>query len=457
MEEQLATLPHILSYRDAILTPIYFLLIIIGLYVWKEKKYRNSPLKKYIIPAFILKAICCILVAFIYEFYYNFHTDCFDYYTSVVEIWHATKANPLYGLELVFLPLDKCSPAALSYTYHMTYGFVAPVVSMYKFSGFVGMFCFGTYLPIALILTLLGYIGTWKIFLVFYEEFPKHYKKIAGACLFAPSILEWCNNIMKDPICIFGLGLCISGLYNFIRNRFRVVDLFKILAGAFLLLSLKSYLFYLFCIAAAISIYHNYLSKIKNRFYKRIIKTSLFLLSLCIIILLVLNSEIIQEKAISGFKQNFEIVQEAQIYIGGGSTYVLPNTNDFSFIGILSSYFLSLNVALFRPYLWEVPNVFALINTFESTVTLVVTIYLLAKTKIVGFFRFATTNPLLSYSLVFTLLLAPVAGFISFNFGTLSRYKMPVLPFYYSYLVLLYYQTKEKKLANLNRSGRGMK
>ena len=119
--------------------------------------------------------------------------------------------------------------------------------------------------------------------------------------------------------------------------------------------------------------------------------------------------------------------------------------DDLSFFGIIKTYFSSLNVALFRPYLWETPNLIAIANAMESFVILLFSFYLLLKLRIIGFFTFAFKNRVLTFALVFTLLLAPLAGLVSFNFGTLVRYKTPVVPFYYTYLILLYYKTKEKK------------
>ncbi|MDN3658341.1 hypothetical protein QWZ08_21990 [Ferruginibacter paludis] len=123
----------------------------------------------------------------------------------------------------------------------------------------------------------------------------------------------------------------------------------------------------------------------------------------------------------------------------GGSVYVLSNVDDFSFWGIIKTYFSSLTVALFRPYIWEIPNLIATANALESLLVFIFTFYLLIKLKITGFFSAAFKNRILTFSLIFTLLLAPLAGLVSFNFGTLVRYKAPVVPFYYTYLILLYY------------------
>src|SRR5207249_9147206 len=107
-------LPYILTYYDAILTPVYFFLLLLIIFWWKKKRYSNSPVKKYIIPAFVLKIIACIFLAFIYNFYYGY-SDSQTYYSGAHEIWNATKENPLYGLELVFKHLEKCSPKAQSF------------------------------------------------------------------------------------------------------------------------------------------------------------------------------------------------------------------------------------------------------------------------------------------------------------------------------------------------------
>ena len=445
----MVTLSHILSYQDIVLTPIYFLLLLLWVIRWKKKHFYNSPFKKYIIPAFVLKCVCCILLAFLYEFYYGY-SDSHNYYTGAVEIWNAAKVNPLYGLELVFKPIEKWSPAAQEFAVQMSYpGFVQATMNMFKISGFIGMFCFGTYLPIALIFTLLSFIGSWKIFIVFVEEFPTHYKKIALTCLFAPSFIFWGTNVMKDPLCIFGLGLCVNSLYNLIRGRLNFFILLEMIAGALFMFAFKSYIFYIFCFAGLCSIYINIITNSKVKF-KIMVRLMMLAVLVLITILAIWQRNYLSESFTSEFMHEVMIIQNVQ-KDAGGSAYVLSNVDDYSFFGIIKTYLSSLNVALFRPYLWETPNLIAFANALESFVVLVFSFYLLIKLKIIGFFTFAFKNRILTFALIFTLLLAPLAGLVSFNFGTLVRYKTPVVPFYYTYLILLYYKTKEKK-SYLNNS-----
>lgn len=437
-----------LTYKDAFLTPVYFLLLLLWIIRWKNKYFKNSPIKRYILPFFILKSISCILLAFLFAFYYGY-SDSLNYYEGAKNIWTAFLQNPIYGLELVFKPFNECSDAAKLLGEHIgDPKFSDNIVAMFKISGFIGMFCFGAYLPIALFITLLSFLGTWKIFMVFAEEFPRYYKKIALTCLFAPSFLFWSTNIMKEPLCIYALGLCISALYNMLKGRFKFKMIIEISVGVFLMLTLKSYIFYIFCVAAFCCICIFFLSKINKR-HITVIRLVIILMFLIIILVGFLEKNNINIILTSNIINDVFVIQNSQMDVGG-SSYIIPNIDDGSFFGVLKTYVLSLNVALFRPYIWETPNIISVANALESSAVMLFSFYLLYKLKIIGFFKIALENKILTFSLIFTLLLAPLAGVVSFNFGTLVRYKAPTIPFFYTYLILIYYKVKEKK--NLNKN-----
>ena len=95
----------------------------------------------------------------------------------------------------------------------------------------------------------------------------------------------------------------------------------------------------------------------------------------------------------------------------------------------------AVNVSLFRPYLWEVRNPLMLLSALESLTFLLVTIYLLLKyTR--AFFKALTDSNIL-FCLVFSIVFAFGVGVSTYNFGTLARYKIPLLPYYALALVLL--------------------
>jgi hypothetical protein len=438
----------LLSYTDLLLGPLYFILFLNIAKRWKRKYYNDSPIGKYIIPFFLLKMLCCVMLACLYRFYFTF-SDADGYYTIARQIYNATFINPNYGIELLFKPYADCSIEAQQIAINLSSaGASSGTIAICKMAAFMSFFCFGTYLPIAFIFTFLAVIGTWRIFLVFYEEFPNHPKLVALGCLFAPSALFWGTNLLKDPICLFGLGLCVTALYKILKNKFRMINLVEVILGAGILLIIKNYIFYAFIVAALITIYITYMREIRNGFIKLCVKILLIITAIIVFQYAVHYANIngiISENLIEGV-QNIQMSQQAADD-GTTSAYTISTAANFSPLGIISSYFSSLNVTLFRPYFWEAKKLLVAGNALESFIILLLTLYLLFKMGIIGFFKFTFKNPVLLFALLFTLLLAPLVGFVSFNFGTLSRYKLPIISIFYTYLLVLYAHVKDMQAA----------
>jgi hypothetical protein len=57
-------------------------------------------------------------------------------------------------------------------------------------------------------------------------------------------------------------------------------------------------------------------------------------------------------------------------------------------------------------------------------------------------------DPYVLFCLVFSLIFAFAVGISSYNFGALSRYKIPCLPFYGAFILILYHHKKLEAPAN---------
>lgn len=100
-------------------------------------------------------------------------------------------------------------------------------------------------------------------------------------------------------------------------------------------------------------------------------------------------------------------------------------------------------VALFRPFLWEARNPTMLLSALEATYFLILTARIIFR---VGFFKTlktVTSTPILTLCFVFSLIFAISVGISSGNFGTLVRYKIPLMPFYLAGLYILQSITQE--------------
>jgi hypothetical protein len=123
--------------------------------------------------------------------------------------------------------------------------------------------------------------------------------------------------------------------------------------------------------------------------------------------------------------------------IQGGSGYSFGNI-DYSTIGIIKVFPKAVNVALFRPYLWEARKT----NTYSCRIRRFNLVIFYHSTYYTKQDSRDLRNLILNQSgssVLFGFLyhFAFSVGFTSYNFGTLVRYKIPLMPFYYIALFIL--------------------
>ena len=438
-------LPYILTLTDLYLAPLYILIIFFIVKKWK-KRYATSPIKKYIYPALFLRIVGCIVLALIFNFYYGYG-DTFSYFTGAHETWTAFVHSPKTGWEILVNDPKNYSSDALEYASHSGYThFAASYYVMFKIAGAIGLLCFGSYLPIAFVFSLLSFWGSWMIFLVFDKKYPHLRKYIAFTTLFIPSVIIWTTGILKEPLCMFGLGLCFYSLNNILQARHMVKNVIVFSCGAFLLLAVKDYIFYFFMAAACIWSYKSFIGHLSSPFLKLMIKSFIYLVFLILVIYFFYEENNFVQTAFNNYFGKAENLQTVMTTINtdynSGSGYTLP-TSDLSGFGLITAFLLSINVSLFRPYIWECSNVLMVLNFLESFATMLLIIILIFKTGFIKMYN-NLKDPVLLFSLVFGLMMAALVGFVSFNFGTLIRYKTPFEPFFYTMLVILLFNKPEK-------------
>ncbi|AMJ64779.1 hypothetical protein [Hymenobacter sp. PAMC 26628] len=93
--------------------------------------------------------------------------------------------------------------------------------------------------------------------------------------------------------------------------------------------------------------------------------------------------------------------------------------------------------ALFRPMIFEARNPIMLLSALEAGFFLIFTLRIFWRTGVVATIKFVATTPVLVMCFVFSLIFAASVAIISANFGTLVRYKIPMIPFYLSGLYIL--------------------
>jgi hypothetical protein len=98
----------------------------------------------------------------------------------------------------------------------------------------------------------------------------------------------------------------------------------------------------------------------------------------------------------------------------------------------------SIVATFFRPFPWEIRSAAAILSAIEALVFIILTLTIFRKRGFSTPFRAILKDPRLLLCFIFSIVFAVGVGASTANFGTLSRYKIPCMPFYMLLLLLLF-------------------
>ena len=429
-----------LFLNDLLLAPIFLFIVYILAKSYIVNK-KNPIYKKYFMNALIVRFASAILMALVYQYYYDGGGDTHTYFTyslRIREVFHESKS--------AFLKLTFTSPNdmfLIEKHFEVGAAFFANPSSniIIRIALILSYPLLNTYILISFIFTLFCFYGCWKIFMLFQQLYPHLEKEFALACLFLPSVCFWGTGILKDPICLGALGALTYHIYKLFFEKTKIIKRVIVIIICFWLLKVvKVYIILSFMPAYSFWLVFRYKETIRSQFLKSMMSPIIFTFSI------IAGSFILYK--IAAFSQRYafdSIVRTAKdtqnwLYYStqkqGGSGYSFGNI-DYTPAGILKVFPKAVNVALFRPYLWEARKPILIPAALEGLISLFFTIRLLYKTGFSRFTKLILTNPEVQFCLVFSIIFAFSVGFTSYNFGTLVRYKIPLMPFYYIALFIL--------------------
>jgi hypothetical protein len=103
----------------------------------------------------------------------------------------------------------------------------------------------------------------------------------------------------------------------------------------------------------------------------------------------------------------------------------------------LSAAPLAIFTALFRPLPWEIGSPTMIVSAIENTILILFVLYSLIRIGPFRFFRITFNDSFLVYCLIFSLFFAFGVGIAGTNFGALVRYKIPLMPFFFSFIYIV--------------------
>ena len=435
-----------MELRDLIVTPVVAILFFLVAYLIRPY-VTDTVNRKYFLPALGVKVIGAIALGIIYQFYYS-GGDTYNYHThGSRHIWEALVDSPATGLDMM-LSGGKHEGSFYKYSSQIPFFTDPAAFFIINLAAFFDIFTFSTYSATAICFAVLSFTGMWMFFLTFYRKYPHLHFRIAVAAFFIPSVFFWGSGLLKDTLMMACLGVITYEVDQlFFRKKISFVNIGLLLISLWCIFSVKKFILQAFLPSALLWIYLGNLKLIPSVVVRILIFPILVAVGIFSAYYSVTKigegdrryavENIAKTAKITAYDIRFQTGRDA------GSGYTLGEL-DGSFGSMLNLAPQAINVALFRPFLWEVSNPLMLLSSLESLVFLMLTMILI--------FRYSSAtlkalrNPDVIFAFIFSIIFAFAVGVSSFNFGTLVRYKIPLMPFYLLVLILIYNENKPKKV-----------
>lgn len=436
-----------MEIKDFLVTPIYLIVLLLIAYVIRPK-VTNAETRAYFFPAILAKFLGALALGLVYQFYYG-GGDTFGFTTyGATHIWNAFLEDPGVALKMIFGE-NKLAPDTFKHAIKIWYFNDSPTYFVVRVAGFFSLITFNTYSAIAITFASISFIGLWSMYLAFNSIYPKMSKSLAYALFFIPSTIFWGSGVLKDTLTLAALALATSAIINiFLLNKRKMLSIVILIVCTYVIYLIKIYILLCFAPAAIIWIFLIRFSNIKSQMIRVLVAPLTIVFSIGISLLGVVWVGNTNEKySVENVLKTAEITaKDNSLWTvrKEGSGYNLGDY-DFSPAGMARKFAPAVWVTLFRPYLWEANSLVMLVSALESTLLLAFFIITIIYSGGINFIRTVFSDPFLIFSLIFIISFAFAIGISSGNFGSLVRYKIPILPFFISLLVMIRHKVSANK------------
>jgi hypothetical protein len=211
-----------------------------------------------------------------------------------------------------------------------------------------------------------------------------------------------------------------------------------------LISKIKVYILLGFMPALAIWLLTTYSSRIKSSGARFMVKLAFIAVAIVgFLYFAQVFAKELQKYSLENIAKTAAVTRDWLAYSSGdeGSAYDLGEF-DPSIGGMLTKFPQAVVVTLFRPFPWEARKVIVMLSAIEALIFSWFTIQAFRRNGFGNSIKLIGKDPNVLFCLVFSVVFAFAVGISSYNFGALSRYKIPALPFYGAFLVILLYNNR---------------
>jgi len=432
---------------DILISAFYVLLIyLISLYI---RKKLAKPFKSYILPFVTYRLLFALAFVLIHVYYFK-GGDTFVYFDLGKFFADQLRYQPSQLFDIYSANFESLRNLKIEDDYFSLF-FLRSTDTRFmgKMMGIFNLLTGNHFLASTIVFSVCCSIGLWQIFTTVSSMYPKMRKFFAIGILYYPTIAIWSSGILKDPLAMLSIGLMFRATYLLCKRKRIIYSVFVIAISIFICQYVKPYILYLFIPSMFLWAHGLIAKQIKKTFIKVLI-SPLIVLSFILGVYFFTNQISDEagkysieniEKVAKGFHSWHQHLADTRDQSG----YTLGEVK-FTPMGILQKAPEALFVTYFRPFpIIDTKNASTLFEGIQSFTLLMISLFVFFRLGPKRLVQYTLTNPHVRAFMVFALLFGFVVGFTSYNFGALSRYKIPALPFYTTSLCILYAEFLIKK------------
>lgn len=422
---------------------------------------RGNSYYRYYVWGLTAKVVGSIFFCLIYIYYYG-GGDTVMYYDSTRPFVDLASTDfgaylqVLFGDNTVETKSLFTSETGVPYSYMY---FNDKTCMVLRLTSVILLMGFKSFLIASVLLSVMSYVGLWKIYKLLCTYYPELSKILCYAVLFVPSITFWGSGILKDTYTMAATGLIAFSFHElFIKKKLKSMANWAIfLLSVYLLLAIKPYIFMTIVPCLFIWLIFDRMEKTKNILVYGL-ASPIFLGILFVGMYFIFSGlgDMLSKFSLDQALETAQIIQNdlqrAEQY---GENYFNVGVFDGSISSAIGLAPSAIFAGLFRPQIFEAKNIVMLISGLENFVLLVMTLGILIRPGIRQTYLIIKNNSYIKFSLIFCLLFAFIIGLTTANFGALVRFKIPLFPFYLSTLFIIYFYPRLAQFESTRKTTTG--
>jgi len=287
-----------------------------------------------------------------------------------------------------------------------------------------------------------AFFGKLALYTVARKHFSSKLRPHAAACvLLIPSTVYWSSGMIKEAVAFAALGVLVRGLHLIIESGRLSVGFLTAAPAAVVIGLVKPYVLFPLAVGAGFWFYcYRAMSRRRAGFRPLYVGLSVAAAAGGVALLSVL----FPRYSMDNIAAEAAMLQQVGAEVDGGSNYQIADAQRRSLLGQLGFAPVALFTALLRPVIFEARNLLMFLSSLETTLLTLLFVRILALRSWLRVWRSVVREPFLIFSGIFALLFATAVGLASTNLGTLSRYRIPLMPFFALTLLGMWYGPRSR-------------